>query len=156
MIDSSGMILTLLFGFILGYYLYEIKRFRLGGVIAVPLIVIYTIQNYLIFPIFVVSIVLCYFISGYIAEKTLIYGRRLLYLFLMISIIITYLIVIGVDLFYPIEIEEFAIFTIFPGLISFNMYRETFDRDSAMESISLISMYFIVVFLFGYLVTTIL
>ena len=42
----------LLFGFILGFILYELTRYRIGGIVAIPIMVIYVLDNPVLLPIF--------------------------------------------------------------------------------------------------------
>lgn len=37
-------VLILLFGFVFGYFMYELYRYRAGGVIAVPILVLYSFE----------------------------------------------------------------------------------------------------------------
>ncbi len=147
--NTAIMLVTLLFGFIFGFYLYEMKRFKVGGVIAIPILVIYMLQDMIILPIFIVSAIACLVIARLIAEKTLLYGRRLLYCFLAISIVATSTIIaVTQHLFDPL-VQEMVVFTIFPGIIAYNISKESYDLNSAAESVFLVIVYFMVVYLFA-------
>lgn len=143
------MLATLLFGFMFGFYLYEVKRFKVGGVIAIPILVIYTLQDMIILPIFIVSAVLCILVARLIAEKTLLYGRRLLYCFLAISIVATSIIIAATAQWFAPLVQEMVVFTIFPGIIAYNISKESYDLSSAAESVFLVIVYFMVVYLFA-------
>ena len=147
--NTTLMLLTLLFGFIIGFYLYEVKRFKVGGVIAIPILVIYSLQDMVILPIFVISAIACLVIARIIAEKTLLYGRRLLYCFLAISIIGTSIIIAVTSHLIDPLVQEMVVFTIFPGIIAYNISKESYDLNSAAESVFLVIVYFMVVYLFA-------
>jgi hypothetical protein len=147
--NTPIMLGTLLFGFIFGFYLYEVKRFKVGGVIAIPILVIYSLQDMLILPIFIVSTIACLVFARIIAEKTLLYGRRLLYCFLAISIIATSIIIAATSQLLDPLVQEIIVFTIFPGIIAYNISKESYDINSAAESTFLVIVYFAVVYLFA-------
>jgi hypothetical protein len=147
--DAAIMLVTLLFGFILGFYLYEAKRFKVGGVIAIPILAIYSLQDMVILPIFIISAIACIVIARIIAEKTLLYGRRLLYCFLAISIVATSIIIAVTSKVYAPMVQEMVVFTIFPGIIAYNISKESYDLNSAAESVFLVIVYFMAVYLFA-------
>ncbi len=143
----------MLFGFMLGYALYEWKRYRLGGIIAVPLIVVYTLENWISLPVIIVAIVLCYIAANLISSNTLLYGRRLLYLVLMFSIIVTFIIAWLVSQVYPEPIPSLVIFSLFPGLIAYNIRKDSVDFDSSTNSILMLVLQFIFVWGFAFVVS---
>jgi hypothetical protein len=147
--NNEIMLVTLLFGFIFGFYLYEVKRFKVGGVIAIPILVIYTLQDMIVLPIFIISAMVCLILARLIAEKTLLYGRRLLYCFLAISIVATSIMIAAAERLYAPMVQEMFVFTIFPGIIAYNISKESYDLPSAAESVFLVIVYFMVVYLFA-------
>jgi hypothetical protein len=147
--DAVVMLLTLIFGFILGFYLYEVKRYKIGGVIAIPVLVIYALQDLRIIPIFVIAVIICLILAHFVAERTLLYGRRLLYCYLAISIVATFAIAMLASVFAEIGMNEMVIFTIFPGIIAYNISKETYDINSAGESVFLVAINFAVVYAFA-------
>ena len=149
MMDTSAQLLTLLFGFALGFYLYEVKRYKVGGVIAVPILVLYTLQNSIFLPIFGVASVIALFAGSRVAERTLYYGRRLLYCYLAISIVTTSVLILLVSGLFSMQLQDVVIFTIFPGIIAYNLNKESFDLDSAGQSIALLIGYFLAVYIFA-------
>ncbi len=153
MISTTAAVLTMLFGFMLGYALYEWKRYRLGGIIAVPLIVVYTLENWISLPVIIVAIVLCYIAANLISSNTLLYGRRLLYLVLMFSIIVTFIIAWLVSQVYPEPIPSLVIFSLFPGLIAYNIRKDSVDFDSSTNSILMLVLQFIFVWGFAFVVS---
>ncbi|ATU08583.1 poly-gamma-glutamate biosynthesis protein PgsC/CapC [Methanohalophilus portucalensis] len=58
------IILTQLFGY------------RLGGVIVVPVLAIYTCKNFLMLPLFIVGVIIAYMGLLYLQKNTMIYGRN--------------------------------------------------------------------------------
>jgi hypothetical protein len=148
--DQLAMLVTLLFGFVLGFYLYEVKRYKVGGVIAIPVLVIYSMQDLIVLPIFVVATALCIVFAGFVAEKTLLYGRRLLYTYLAISIVATSLITYAVSTVMGLSLSELVIFTIFPGIIAYNISKESYDVNSAGESVFLVAVNFALVYAFAF------
>ena len=150
MISTTAAVLTMLFGFMLGYALYEWKRYRLGGIIAVPLIVVYTMENWISLPVIIVAIILCYIAVNVISSQTLLYGRRLLYMVMMFSIIVTFIIAWLVSMVYPDPIPSLVIFSLFPGLIAYNIRKDSIDFDSSTNSILMLVLQFIFVWGFAF------
>jgi hypothetical protein len=144
--ETAAMLLTLIFGFALGFYLYEVKRYKVGGVIAIPVLVIYTLQDPRVLPIFVAATVICLVCASFIAEKTLLYGRRLLYCYLAVSILATGGIALLVSAYTALSMNEMVIFTIFPGIIAYNISKESYDINSGAESIFLVGLNFAIVY----------
>lgn len=140
---------TLLFGFALGFFLYEVKRYKVGGVIAIPLLVIYTLQDVAILPVFIVSALVCLFVMQAVAEKTLLYGRRLLYGYLGVSILASGAIIELVSFVYALHLEEIIIFTIFPGIIAYNIAKESYTVESGFQSAGMLALNFAAVYLFA-------
>jgi hypothetical protein len=139
----------LLFGFIFGFILYELTRYRIGGIVAIPIMVIYIMDNPVLLPIFFLSIGICLAGVQLIAEKTLLYGRRLLYLNLAVSIVCTSLMIFSVSSFLNIDLTTLTVGTIFPGIVAFNVSRETFDLPNALKSGGMMLGNFLIVLLFG-------
>lgn len=150
MISTTAAVLTMLFGFMLGYALYEWKRYRLGGIIAVPLIVVYTMENWISLPVIIVAIILCYIAANVISGNTLLYGRRLMYMVLMFSIIVTFIIAWLVSMVYPDPIPSLVIFSLFPGLIAYNIRKDSIDFDSITNSVLMLVLQFIFVWGFAF------
>jgi hypothetical protein len=145
----------LLFGFIFGFILYELTRYRIGGIVAIPIMVIYIMDNPVLLPIFFLSIGICLAGVQLIAEKTLLYGRRLLYLNLAVSIVCTSMMIFSVSAFLNIDLTTLTVGTIFPGIVAFNISRETFDLPNALKSGGMMLGNFLIVLLFGLVLVTI-
>ena len=142
-------LLTLLFGFILGFILYEFTRYRLGGIVAIPIMVIYTLDNPLMLPIFFTAIFFCLIFVELIAEKTLLYGRRLLYLNLAVSIATTSILIFSVGSLFNMDLATLTVGSIFPGIMAYNISRETYDVPNTVRSLALMMGNFLVVLIFG-------
>jgi hypothetical protein len=146
-------LLVLLFGFIFGFIIYELTRFRIGGVVAIPIMVIYTLDDPLMLPIFGFTIVVCLLAGQIIEEKTLLYGRRLLYLNLAVSILTTSLIFFYASSILDINLTALTVGTIFPGIIAFNISRESYDLENTLKMIVMMLANFLVVLLFALALT---
>lgn len=146
-------LIVLLFGFILGFVLYELTRYRIGGVVAIPIMVIYTMANSLMLPMFLFSIVICLLVGHIISEITLLYGRRLLYTYLTISIIITSLIFFYMGSILEINFTAITVATIFPGIVAFNISRESDTFENAVKAGILVLWNFLIVLLFAIALT---
>jgi hypothetical protein len=142
-------LIVLLFGFILGFILYELTRYRIGGVIAIPIMVIYTMDNSLMFPIFLYSIVICLLAGHIISESTLLYGRRLLYVYLAISIVTTSIIFFYAGSLLNINLTALTVGSIFPGIVAFNISREADNAENAIKAGVMMLWNFLIVLLFA-------
>ena len=142
-------LIVLLFGFIFGYIIYELTRYRVGGVVAIPIMVIYTLDEPLMLPIFVFAIIICLLAVYIVTEKTLLYGRRLLYLNLAFSIIITSLIFFYADAILNMSFTALTVGTIFPGIVAYNISRESYDLENTMKTIVMMVANFLIVLLFA-------
>jgi len=142
-------LIVLLFGFIFGFIIYELTRYRVGGVVAIPIMVIYTMDEPLMLPIFVFAIIICLLAVYIVTEKTLLYGRRLLYLNLAFSIIITSLIFFYADAILNMSFTALTVGTIFPGIVAYNISRESYDLENTMKTIVMMVANFLIVLLFA-------
>lgn len=147
--DYILQLMILLFGFIFGYIIYELTRHRAGGVIAIPILVLYTMEAPIILPIFIYAIAMCILIGTIIQEKTLVYGRRLLYLYLTASIICTSSAFFFVMYLLDINLLAISVGAVFPGLIAYNISRESYSWKSGLNSIAWMAWHFLIVLLFG-------
>ncbi len=151
--EAIVQLATLIFGFLTGFILYERTKYRIGGVVAVPILITYSIGNPMLFPIFLISVVACFVAGSLIAQRTLIYGRRLLYIYLTLSVIITSCLIYFTAGFYSHELLLITVGTIFPGILAYNINREIFDRESAIISLTLLGLNLLVVGLFALFLT---
>lgn len=65
-------------GLVIGSVITQATGYRLGGVIVVPLLAVYTLYSFAALPLFLVSGVVAYYLVGGIRSYTLIHGRQLL------------------------------------------------------------------------------
>ncbi len=152
--NFSGMLpviqlAILLFGFIFGFLLYEMTRYRIGGIVAIPIMVIYIMESPVLLPIFFLAIAICLAAVQIIAERTLFYGRRLLYLNLAVSIISTSIMIFAVSSLFSMDLVSLTVGTIFPGIVAYNISRETIDARNALKSAAMMLGNFLIVLLFG-------
>jgi hypothetical protein len=147
--QAAVQLATLVFGFIFGFILYEKTKYRVGGVVAIPVIITYSIDDPLLLPIFLISIVVCYVAGAFVAKQTLIFGRRLLYIFMIISVFVTSGIIFFMGEFYSSQILLITVGSIFPGILAYNLHREIFDRSSAIDSIAILGLNLIIVGIFA-------
>lgn len=139
------MFVILLIGFVLGYIIYELFKVRAGGVIAIPLLVLYTLHNiYFFFAILLTSLAV-FLILEFIFKKTAIYGRRLLYVSFILSIVVTTLVMILMG-----ETSS-AFVTIIPGLIGYNFHRENNSSQNIWKALAITDTYAILVIIIALL-----
>lgn len=89
MTEPTVMYIVLIIGFILSYIIYSKYGIRAPGVIAAPLLAIYTLENQTILLIVAIVGTVIYIVSQMLYKKWFIYGRRLFLIMCMISVIIT-------------------------------------------------------------------
>jgi len=123
-------------GFLAGFLVYTRLGSRAGGVVAIPLAVVESLAYPLIIPFLIIGSIMSYIIGMIVFEEFMIYGRRLFYVFLIISIIImTSPIVSTIP-------HAFNFSTILPGIIAYNMHVEkSMTRSSAIIFICFAALY---------------
>lgn len=133
---------TILFmGFILGYAFDELFKIRAGGVVAIPLLVIYTMYNVKLFFLVLLLAALIFFVLEYLFRKTALYGRRLLYISFGLSIITT-----SVAIALLKEPISVVFLTMVPGLMAYNFHREkNSSKPGLLRSLFLTDLYAILV-----------
>jgi|SRR3989344_3607031 len=132
--------IILFVGFILGYLLYELFKVRAGGVVAIPLLVIYTIYNLKIFFLILLLALLLFLLLELIFKKTAIYGRRLLYISFGLSIIIS-----SIAIWLMKEPSPVVFLTLIPGLMAYNFHREKNSSTGLLKALVLTDIYAILV-----------
>ena len=127
-------ILTLIAGFILGYIFYELFNYRAGGVLVIPLMVIYTIEYPLMLVFILLTTLFSFLIVHLIHSKILIYGRRVLYLSLLIGVFTN----LALELILKLNVIELSWYPlVLPGLFAYNLHREYNSKNSFPLSICL-------------------
>jgi len=111
-------IITLIVGFFLGALLYSFYKFRSGGIITIPLLAIYTIKFPVMLPFLLFASFISFISLQLIFTKFIIYGRRLLYISLIIGMVLT---MISINLVNA-DAGWFAL--LLPGIMGYNSHRE--------------------------------
>ncbi len=98
---------------------YERWGLRLGGVLALPYLAVYALTDLGILLLFGLAALATYFIGQVVHRRTLIYGRRMLVVFLLASLASSGL------LNQVIQVAQSGVFLpILPGLFAYNLHRE--------------------------------
>jgi hypothetical protein len=139
--------IILFVGFILGYLFYELFKIRSGGVVAIPLLVIYTMYNLKIFFLILSLALLIFLLLELIFKNTAIYGRRLLYISFGTSIIIT-----SVAVWLLKEPSPVVFLTLVPGLMAYNFHREKNSSTGLLKALVLTDIYAILVMAIAWLI----
>lgn len=98
----------------------QVLGYRLGGVIVVPIMAVYTLKNFVMLPVFVVSALTAYVGLNYMKRKTMIYGRTELVASILIGSVLP---VIGLFFIRSSGVEFQNIFfigSVLPGLAAYN------------------------------------
>jgi len=122
-------IIPLLIGFVCSYIIYTYKKFRMGGVIAIPLLAIYTVKFPLIALVIFISSILIFICLEILMERVIMYGRRLLYVSMIMSVILMAL----VQIFISKNPEWYAM--LLSGLIAYNYHRENHSGAKMAKSL---------------------
>lgn len=107
------------------------RGYRLSGVVVISLLAIYTLINFSAFPIFVLSIMIAYVGIVLLQERWLVYGRRLLFMAIILGAAVPVLIALLFDIwaFQNTQITELDFLgSILPGIAAYNYYRADPDR----------------------------
>ena len=121
-------IVLCLIGFVIGYWLYNKYQYRAGGVIVVPLVAIYTLSYPMMFFVLVGITAITFILMEYIFHKKFIYGRNMMYLGYLISLLLGILLMISTNV-NKIELEWFPL--LLCGMVAYNFHRE---KNSKVET----------------------
>lgn len=102
-----------------GLVVYERTGMRLGGVLVLPLLLVYALMDLMTLLIFAVATVTTYLLGNLIIGQTLAYGRRALYLYLLLGLLAT----ACSNLLFGSPLAGFML-ALLPGLYSYNLHRE--------------------------------
>jgi len=130
----------------------QFKGYRLGGMITVPVMVIYCLREFLMLFVFPVSIILAYVGLWMLKKYTLMYGRNLLVSTIVIGSITptaAFLLLAGFGA--ELGVVQF-IGSILPGLAAYN-YQEI-DPDYRKNDLLASAGLFVVLFAVGWLLVT--
>lgn len=102
-----------------GLWAYERWGVRLGGVLALPYLVVYALEDLRVLLLFGLAAVATYSAGEAIHRYSLIYGRRMLAAFLLLSLLFSYLFNA------LIQVSITGVFLpVLPGLFAYNLHRE--------------------------------
>lgn len=104
---------------LVGLLVYERHDLRLGGVLVLPLLVVYALFSPRILPLFFGAALLTYAAGEGIRSRTLLYGRRLLYAYLLVGLVTSAVLIHSLLTSY-----HGVAFAVLPGIFAFNMHRE--------------------------------
>ncbi len=101
----------------------QMYGYRLGGVIVVPILAIYTCKNFLMLPLFLVGVLIAYAGLRYLQKHTMIYGRDEVVATLLLGAVVPVVFLfflrhLGYDL---LDVVFFG--SILPGLAAYNYSR---------------------------------
>lgn len=102
-----------------GLVLYERTGLRLGGVLVLPLLLVYAIIDLNVVAVFALAAGISLVVGQIIHHTTMLYGRRLLYIFLLTGIGATFL----ARQYVEVALAGFII-GLLPGLFAYNLHRE--------------------------------
>ena len=126
-------------GIVLGIGIVEKTGLRMGGVIVVPVLAVYSLYTFSALPLFLLSAAIAYVLVGLIRRRTLIYGRQLLIASLGVGAIVPVLATITFDLWMTLESAAEIAFvgTILPGIAVYNYHKLDDDQKTTDIAISL-------------------
>lgn len=140
----SWEVVTLLTGFLVGFVLYSLLKFRSGGVITIPLLAIYTIKFPLLVPFMLLTAAVCFFLIEFLYREYILYGRRLLYISLTLGIFLTifFMVIFNINAgWYPL---------IIPGLMAYNSHREYNSTVNIKKSFLINILLFVLLLIVAY------
>lgn len=112
-------------GLLLGIGIVQRTGLRVGGVIVVPLLAVYSLYTIAALPLFVLSTVIAYIGVGLIRNRTLIHGRQLLLASLGVGVTVPLISTVVFEI-WPLfdSLAEIAfIGTILPGIAAYNFHK---------------------------------
>lgn len=108
----------IILGLLLGWFIYERFGSRSGGVLTVPLLVIYFILDIRMIIPFIIVIVALFLMGEILYKVFLVYGRRLLYSYAILSTLVTAPVVI------TLGFTHIIFLSILPGILVYNIHVE--------------------------------
>lgn len=129
--------LITIIGILLGIAIVEKTGLRMGGVIVVPVLAVYSLYTFSALPLFLLSAAIAYVLVGLIRERTLIHGRQLLVVSLGVGAIVPVLTTITFTVWAPFDsVAELAfVGTILPGIAVYNYHK--LDEDQKITDIAI-------------------
>lgn len=131
----AAVAITIL-GLVLGIGIVQRTGLRVGGVIVVPLLAVYSLYTVVALPLFVLSTAIAYVGVGAIRSRTLIHGRQLLLASLGVGIIVPLTSTVVFEIWPAFDsVAEIAfIGTILPGIAAYNFHK--IDAEERMTDIA--------------------
>lgn len=130
----------------------QFKGYRLGGVITVPVMVVYSLREFLMMPVFLLSILVAYVGLWILKRRTLMYGRNLLVAAIILGSFLptaAFLLLIGAGA--ELGVIQF-IGSVLPGLAAYN-YQEI-DPGYRKKDMLAAAGLFTVLFVTGWVLVT--
>lgn len=104
---------------IIGLLVYERTGLRLGGVLVLPLLLVYALFDLTILLVFSMATIAALIVGHLVYTQTFLYGRRLLYVFLIIGIAFSL-----VAREFVVTAATGFVVALLPGLFAYNLHRE--------------------------------
>lgn len=104
---------------LVGLVVYERRGYRLGGIIVLPLLLIYAVFDLQALLVFGLAAALVLAVGDWLHEHALVYGRRLFVIFLILSVAAT----VAAKAIIGTTLGPFTL-AILPGLFAYNVHRE--------------------------------
>ncbi|HIQ12956.1 MAG TPA: hypothetical protein EYH44_00995, partial [Thermoprotei archaeon] len=124
-------------------------RFRIspGGVLATPFLVLYTLEDPSLFVIFILAFIASLYSIDLFVKRYLVYGRRLFYLALIVSLIIS-------AALYMILNPKFStiFFSIIAGIIAYNSHKELMGGAHYMKITGVWFGEFVIIYILGFII----
>ena len=121
LVSLNPGVVYVLFGVyvVAGLLAYEQWGVRMGGVLAMPYLVVYALSDLTVLLLFALATVTAYVAGEAVHRRTLIYGRRMLVAFLLVSLMASFAFNAVLD----VSISG-VFLPILPGLFAYNLHRE--------------------------------
>ncbi|MFC6721036.1 poly-gamma-glutamate biosynthesis protein PgsC/CapC [Natrialbaceae archaeon GCM10025896] len=140
--------LITIFGLAAGIASVQQNGLRMGGVIVVPLLAVYTLYSVVSLPLFLFSFGVAIVGVGWLHERTLIHGRTQLLASIAIGAVVPLLITAIFGLWGHSSVSDIAfVSTILPGLAAYNYHQ--LDPEKRPYDLALSAGVLIALFLFG-------
>lgn len=121
-------------GLLAGIWIAYTRGLRLGGVVVVSLLAVYTLLNFAALPVFVLGALLAYVGIRVVQDRWLLYGRRLLIAAMLLGAVVPVVAFLFVEGFVgrsnAVHEVEF-LGSILPGIAAYNFYRQDPERRVA-------------------------
>lgn len=104
---------------VIGLFVHERTGSRLGGVLVLPLLLVYALIDLSVLVVFATGTLVATLVGGWFYSKQLYYGRRLLYVFLLSGLTASFVLI-------PLVEPDVGtiVMALLPGLFAYNLHRE--------------------------------